>query len=69
MYAYLGERVLSKTSVEDGIRDLVTDLVGVALTNGLGGEKEAVLRRRQRWQSSGIKRVAEGRMGKSSKDQ
>lgn len=45
MGAYLGERVLSETGVEDGIRDLVTDLVGVALTNGLGGEKEAVLRR------------------------
>lgn len=36
----LGERVLSETGVEDGIRDLVTDLVGMALTNGLGGEKE-----------------------------
>lgn len=36
----LGERVLSETSVEDGIRDLITDLVGVALTNGLGSEKE-----------------------------
>lgn len=66
MDAYLGERVLSETGVEDGIRDLVTDLVGVALTNGLGGEKEAVLRRGQRWQSSAIKRVAEGRMGKSN---
>lgn len=68
MGAYLGERVLSETGVEDGIRDLVTDLVGVALTNGLGGEKEAVLRRAQRWQTSEIKRVAEGRMDKS-KDQ
>lgn len=68
MGAYLGERVLSETGVEDGIRDLVTDLVGVALTNGLGGEKEAVLRRAQRWQTGGIKRVAEGRMDKS-KDQ
>lgn len=36
----LGEGVLSETSVEDGIGDLVTDLVGVALTNGLGSEKE-----------------------------
>lgn len=50
MDAYLGERVLSETSVEDGIRDLITDLVGVALTNGLGSEKEAVSRQGQQWQ-------------------
>lgn len=68
MDAYLGVGVLSETSVEDGIRDLVTDLVGVALTNGLGGEKEAVLRRAQQWQTGGIRQVAEGRTGKT-KDQ
>lgn len=49
MDAYLGEGVLSETSVEDGIGDLVTDLVGVALTNGLGSEKEAVLSQGQQW--------------------
>lgn len=39
----LGEGVLSQAGVEDGIRDLIGDLVGVTLTNGLGGEKEATL--------------------------
>jgi hypothetical protein len=33
---------LLETSVEDGIRDLVTDLVGVTLSNRLRGEEEAV---------------------------
>lgn len=28
---------------EDGIGDLVTDLVGVTLTDGLGGEEEVTL--------------------------
>lgn len=32
-----------ETSIEDGVRDLVTDLVGVALTDRLGGEEEAIL--------------------------
>lgn len=32
----LGERVLGQAGVEDGIRDLVGNLVGVALTNRLG---------------------------------
>ena len=32
----LGVGVLGEAGVEDGVRDLVTDLVGVALTDGLG---------------------------------
>jgi len=32
----LGEGILSQASIEDGIRDLIGDLVGVALTDGLG---------------------------------
>lgn len=32
----LGEGILSQASVEDGIRDLIGDLVGVTLTDGLG---------------------------------
>lgn len=64
MDAYLGERVLSETSVEDGIRDLITDLVGVALTNGLGSEKEAVSRQGQQWQLDKAKQGAVGRIGK-----
>lgn len=32
----LGERVLSQAGIEDGIRDLISDLVGVALANRLG---------------------------------
>lgn len=34
---------LSKACIKDGVRDLVTDLVGVALTDRLGGEKEAAV--------------------------
>ena len=32
---------LSETGIEDGVRDLVGNLVGVALTDRLGGEEEA----------------------------
>ena len=32
----------SETSIEDSIRDLITDLIGVALSNRLGGEEEAM---------------------------
>jgi hypothetical protein len=39
---YLGERVLSKAGIEDGIRDLVSNLIGVTLTDRLGGEEESV---------------------------
>lgn len=38
----LGERVLLEAGVEDGIGDLVSDLVGVALADGLGGETVAL---------------------------
>jgi hypothetical protein len=34
----LGERVLLEAGIEDGVGDLVSDLVGVALADGLGGE-------------------------------
>jgi hypothetical protein len=34
----LGERVLLEAGIEDGVGDLVSDLVGVALANGLGSE-------------------------------
>jgi hypothetical protein len=33
----------SETSIEDSIRDLITDLIGVSLSNRLGGEEEARL--------------------------
>ena len=36
----LGERVLLEAGIEDGVGDLVSDLVGVALADGLGGEAE-----------------------------
>lgn len=39
----LGQRVLSQASIEDSIGDLISDLVGVTLTDGLGGEEEAAL--------------------------
>ena len=32
----LGEGILSQTGIEDGIGDLISDLVGVTLTDGLG---------------------------------
>lgn len=32
----LGEGILSEAGIEDGIRNLISDLVGVTLTNGLG---------------------------------
>jgi hypothetical protein len=32
----LGQRVLGKAGIENGIRDLVSDLIGVALADGLG---------------------------------
>ena len=35
----LGERVLGQAGIEDGVRDLISDLVGVALTDGLGLEE------------------------------
>jgi hypothetical protein len=38
----LGSTHLLETSIENGIRDLVTDLVGVTLSNRLRGEEEAV---------------------------
>jgi hypothetical protein len=38
----LAVRVLGKAGIENGIRDLVAELVGVALVDGLGGEKEGV---------------------------
>ena len=34
----LGEGVLLQAGIEDSVRDLVSDLVGVALADGLGGE-------------------------------
>ena len=40
---HLGQGVLGQAGVEDGIRDLVGNLVGVTLTDGLGGEDEAAL--------------------------
>jgi hypothetical protein len=33
----------SETSIEDSIRDLITDLIGMSLSNRLGGEEEARL--------------------------
>lgn len=36
-----GEGVFFQAGVEDGIGDLVADLVGVALTDGFGGEEES----------------------------
>lgn len=39
----LGEGVLGQAGIEDGIRHLISDLVGVTLTDGLGGEEEATL--------------------------
>lgn len=39
----LGQRILGQASIEDSIGDLISDLVGVAFTNGLGGEEEAAL--------------------------
>jgi len=51
--AHLGE-----TGIEDGVRDLVGDLVRVALTDRLGGEEEAAWRKR---------RSSMGRYGRVSK--
>jgi hypothetical protein len=39
----LGEGVLAKAGIEDGVGNLISDLVGVTLTNGLGGEEERTL--------------------------
>lgn len=39
----LGQRVLGQAGIEDGIGDLISDLVGVTLTDGLGGEQESAL--------------------------
>ena len=39
----LGEGVGLEAGVEDGIGDLIRKLVGVALVDGLGGEKEVAL--------------------------
>lgn len=39
----LGRWVLSQAGIEDGIRDLIRDLVGVATTDGLGGEEKGAL--------------------------
>lgn len=41
----LGEGILSQASIEDGIRDLIGDLVGVTLTDGLGLSKAVSIRR------------------------
>jgi hypothetical protein len=41
----LGQRVLGQTGVQDGVGDLVSDLVGVTLTDRLGCEQESALRR------------------------
>ena len=41
----LGEGILSQAGIEDGIRNLISDLVGVALTNGLGLSKAVSIRR------------------------
>jgi hypothetical protein len=45
----------SETGIEDGVRDLITDLVGVSLSNRLGGEEEAIVWSRRR--------VADGEWG------
>lgn len=37
----LGERVLSQAGIEDGIGDLISDLIWVSLTDRLGGEQES----------------------------
>ena len=39
----LGEGIGLEAGVEDGIGDLIRKLVGVALVDGLGGEKEVAL--------------------------
>lgn len=39
----LGQRVLSQAGIEDSIGDLISDLVRVTLTDGLGGEEETAL--------------------------
>jgi hypothetical protein len=38
----LGVGVLGQAGIKDGIRDLIADLVGVALVDGLGGEEEGL---------------------------
>lgn len=39
----LGEGILPEASIEDSVGNLISDLVGVALTDGLGGEEERTL--------------------------
>ena len=39
---HFGGGILGEAGVEDGIGDLVTDLVRVAFSDGLGGEEESV---------------------------
>lgn len=39
----LGQRVLGQAGIEDGIGNLISNLVGVTLTDRLGGEQEATL--------------------------
>lgn len=53
----LGVGVLGETGIEDGIGDLVTDLVWVALSNRLGGEEEAGISMRSKAADTGEKYV------------